>query len=562
MNVMDRSVLDSRSLVMPQTLRKKALGAYYTPLKVTRLLCDWAIRESTDTVLEPCFGGCTFVEASVERLESLGVRDPGANLFGCDIDPNAFRYLHDRVPQVRNRGQFFQADFLCLRRDQIPEGVDAVVGNPPYVSLAKLDSAARHAVGEWEQASGYHVGRRASLWAHFTLHSLGFVKPGGRIAWVLPAALLTSKYSSSARSEICARFDRVAFITIAERLFIEEGTEERTVILLAEGFRAPCPGGAIAHRCLDNVEQLARLVEQWSAFDWRSTHQNQGTGLVPERAPDLLSELGRVFAPSALGDFAEVEIGVVAGDSRFLIKSAQEWVEHGVSESNLQYVVPPSRWIDGLVVRKKDEREHISNGVRCLALNAARAPRQKALVAYLSRYSEEAIKNNATFSKREVWHQFLDDKTPDGFFVFMTHLGPRLVLNGVGANATNALYRVYFKSGCKKHQKLISISLQTTACQVAAELIGNFRGSGALKLEPSDARRLPIFMPKKTPNECDIAFRQMDEMIRRGEPENARALADAFIYGDSPDIKRTLKALKEDLMVARRRRMRSEQEGE
>ena len=71
---------------------KKKLGAFYTPNNLCQILADWAITSSEDKVLEPSFGQCGFLDASRLRLEALGSIDPRKNIYGCDIDPNAFDF--------------------------------------------------------------------------------------------------------------------------------------------------------------------------------------------------------------------------------------------------------------------------------------------------------------------------------------------------------------------------------------------------------------------------------------------------------------------------------------
>jgi hypothetical protein len=73
--------------------RRRRLGLFYTPPTVISILVDWAVRTSAETILEPSFGGCGFLEKSLERLRRLGASPVGAQVFGCDIAPEAFGYL-------------------------------------------------------------------------------------------------------------------------------------------------------------------------------------------------------------------------------------------------------------------------------------------------------------------------------------------------------------------------------------------------------------------------------------------------------------------------------------
>ena len=57
---------------MENSEKRKARGAFFTPPEIARYLCDWAVREPSDTVFEPSCGEASFVLAAGERLRSLG----------------------------------------------------------------------------------------------------------------------------------------------------------------------------------------------------------------------------------------------------------------------------------------------------------------------------------------------------------------------------------------------------------------------------------------------------------------------------------------------------------
>ncbi|SHL98956.1 N-6 DNA Methylase [Hymenobacter psychrotolerans DSM 18569] len=65
---------------------KKQNGIYYTPDLAAQILTRWAIRQPTDIVLEPSFGGCGFLTATRDRLLEIGNKQPQDRLYGCDID--------------------------------------------------------------------------------------------------------------------------------------------------------------------------------------------------------------------------------------------------------------------------------------------------------------------------------------------------------------------------------------------------------------------------------------------------------------------------------------------
>lgn len=539
--------------------RKRELGAFYTPSEITEVLCDWAIQNSSDVVLEPSFGGCTFLDASVRRLHELGEAN-AKNLFGCDIDPGAFEYLRQRVKGVSPEN-FYLGDFLSWTPSGIPGAlVDVVIGNPPYVRYSNLAVEQRSAVDHWAKANGEPPSRRASLWLYFTIHALSYLRKGGRMAWVLPISFMTAHYASSLRQTIFDSFRKVAVVTLTERVFVNEGTEERTLIVLAEGYGEANDGNPNTISCLESIDELKNFVSRWQTVGTMEIDGAASHGMVPGPAGHLLTILELEQGVKRVGELADVQIGVVSGNSKFFVKNTEEWKAAGVSKAHLRYIVPRSRWLDGLTLGEADKKLHECSGVPCLALDSPSNPRAKALLRYLKTYEKAAIATNATFSKRPEWYRFLDDKVPDALFVFMTHLGPRLVINSAKANTTNSLYRIYLNPGQKRQVKLLAISLQTTFTQLAAERLGRILGSGGLKLEPSEVKRLPVLLPEKSNDEVREAFVAIDKLVRQGEGQAARKLADAFIFSSEEKFKEALPLLEASLETARRRRIRSRQE--
>jgi hypothetical protein len=47
--------------------RQKHFGAFYNPETMAAALVNWAVRSSTDTVLDPSFGGLVFLQLRAAR---------------------------------------------------------------------------------------------------------------------------------------------------------------------------------------------------------------------------------------------------------------------------------------------------------------------------------------------------------------------------------------------------------------------------------------------------------------------------------------------------------------
>jgi hypothetical protein len=538
---------------------RRKIGAFYTPLNVAEILCKWAVRTPRDMVLEPCFGGCTFLEALRTRLQNAGQPRPSENIYGCDNDPLAFSFLEGIEDISDHREKFILMDFLSVTEVEIAARFDAVVGNPPYIRHSKFGSHQKEAIAAWSKRLNIQVDGRSSLWAYFILHALNFLKPNGRVAWVLPLSFLTSAYAANVRKVLAKCFEKVVAITLTERLFIGEGTEEATVVLLAEGFSTAHVEVPIYSYCVDTVSEMEALILDLTAtMKTGLTIEQHGTGMIPANAIETFKTLMPEHA-SILADWASIQIGLVTGDVPFFVKTKTAWERLNIDSKHLRYIAPKTKWLQGVNLANADALRHVENDVPCLALDCPNEPSSLALKKYLASYGVSDIQSNSTFRKRDKWHYFFDEKIPDAFIAFMTHFGPRFIVNDAQANCTNSLYRVFLKNNAGVTQcRLIAISLNSTYTQFSAELLGQGRGAGALKLDPSHCASLKLILPSdKSVDEIDETFHSIDQLLRENKAELARNLADRFIFGCDADVHRSLSILEHGLTVGRTRRMQT-----
>ena len=67
----------------PIDVYDKLRGGYYTPKTIAKYIAEWAVRSSTDTVLEPSCGDGCFLDVACARLSELG----------CPAESCLLRYL-------------------------------------------------------------------------------------------------------------------------------------------------------------------------------------------------------------------------------------------------------------------------------------------------------------------------------------------------------------------------------------------------------------------------------------------------------------------------------------
>jgi adenine-specific DNA-methyltransferase len=434
-------------------LSARERGAYFTPQALAETLCAWAVRPG-DRVLDPACGDGVFLRAA---------RDRGARAAGYDIDPASARAAGAEC-----------ADFF----DRPGGSYDAVVGNPPYVHFSRANSfrKARAAAARL----GVSFGAGASSWAPFLVAAAGAVKPGGRLAMVVPREALFVNYAHALFAHLRRAFPRLEIVCVRDFLF--PGALEKVAILLGgpgSGFRIREVGGA------------ADLTPEF--FDRAGdSEESLGWSRVPARDRDLARRAMDRLIP--LSEIADVSVGIVTGDKDyFLVKSLPS-----------RAVVASPTWLKGATLESADLRGR----PRLLDVPAEYAGGNGRIDAYLAAGLRKGVHRRYKCAERACWWRPRIGPAPDAFLTYLNDRLPRLALNRARALCTNNLHRVIFRD------PVAVGAFYNAATLLSIELGGRVLGDGALKLEPGDASRILLPRGAKDPLDAvDRALRSGDETL-------------------------------------------------
>lgn len=540
---------------------RRKIGAFYTPEPLSQILSDWAIRSSLDLVLEPSFGGCGFLQCAQTRLSALGCGQPRKQIYGCDIDPVAFDYLADVFQAPVDLSRFSQTDFLEVSPGgEWPESFSVVLANPPYIPYQELGTERRQTLSSTKWPIDGVAGR-ASLWAYFLTHSLSFLAKDGRMAWVLPGAFLQADYAKPIRTFLAGAFSRAAAIVIRERIFLDVGADEETVILLADGYQAPA-SGHIELGQVETLDALRQLMADWDDGKWSGKKSNLRPAALnlSEGESDILARMEGLPDCKLLGDVASVQIGLVTGANEFFVLGDEGREEAGLRKEDCTPILAKFIAAPGAVFSVTDHLSFLAEGGRGYLVDSDGQCGNVRVQAYLETFSLKRRTETSTFKKRKIWSKPDDGRVPDAFFPVMHHWGPRLVLNPYGFTNTNTIHRVYFSETVDDvSRKLIAISLLTSFSQLSAELVGRRYGSGVLKHEPREAEKIRVLLPKLGPVAIEKAFNAVDRDLRSGNRDSAMRRADKLIFAaikldDREAVSTTLSGALEHIRQNRRPR--------
>lgn len=494
---------------------QRLLGAYYTPDKIAAVLAEWAILNPNGNVLDPSFGGCSFMQASASILKRLGCLDPGRLVYGVDVDASCNRYVRKHSDLIENNVVF--RDFLALRPRDLPGApFHAIVGNPPYVRHHWMKGDAKVNARSTLELAQARVPATASSWAYFVVHALQFLADGGRLALVLPEAVLQADYAKSVRTLLAQRFERTQLIQLRERVFAD--TEEPVVIVLGEG-RGP---GELEVKSVADVSELARVIEGAETPRHLITTSN---GRTLERAAfEVLSTAIMTKCIRHFGQLAQIRIGFVTGANRYFIRSASDLDELGHPDEARLPVVTRTSWLDGLTFSADDHAVRAAADSRAFLVHPM--DDTSALSGWLAQGEAEAVNTRHKCGDRDPWYQVrLVDRPPDAFASSTRQGLPRLAVNIASYHCSNTLHMVHWADDLKVDVRSILVAYHTSLSGLWAELNGRRYGGGVLKLDPGVLKRMPIPMV----DDAAGAFEEMDRLLRAGDEGKARDLADQVV---------------------------------
>ncbi|MGH6689502.1 MAG: N-6 DNA methylase [Gammaproteobacteria bacterium] len=531
--------------------RRRLNGAYYTTEEIADIVAGWALAGRAAHVLDPSFGGCSFLRVALRRLRASGMRTPGHVVFGVDRDPDTACYAAELVASGVPRSNLRIADFFSVRADGFPQKFGAVVGNPPYVRHHLLSPEAVECGQQAAAAVGVSLSRRADLWAYFVAHSLSFIQAGGRLAFLLPGALLHADYAAPILEKLERISSEFRLVQVRERLFSD--TSERTVLLLATGvWNGSC--AAVLHEVQD-AAALAALLDslQRAPNPLPSSAEGRRGALtgpdVDSRVRALYSEVSASSEVRVLGDVATIRLGVVTGANRFFVRRSHEiesLLQPGVAGVP---VVSRASWLAYPSWRAADHAQVSTAGRACKLLSIRADARlrdpllQEVLTAEALGYDERSH-----CRKRQVWYALTDLDVSGVLLPYMGAQPPRLVMNFARATSTNAVHRLDWRR--PGEAKRAVAGSWTSIFGLGVEQLGRSYGGGVLKLELGDATRVPVPLAASVDD-----FEEVDRVARNAGRHKATEVADQLILqerlGLAPKDVRLLRGAVVDLGLRR-----------
>lgn len=500
-----------KSLPTSQKLR----GGYYTPREITEFITEWAIRSPNDKILEPGCGDGNFLVDIVRRLAKLGKsRELIDNqITGIELLESEALKATERVRALGVKGNAIQVmDFIeySLSAFKNDTKFNVVIGNPPFIRYQNFDKIQQKYANEIANKAKLHHSKLTNAWVYFVIGSTLLLSDHGRLGMVIPAELLQVGYASELRKFLIDNYSRILMVTF-KKLVIQE-VQEEVVILLCEKNGNERIGMRTLE--LEDASQLRSIGEKDIAtielkpIDHTSDKWTQYFLDVEEIM--LLRRISKDPTFKRMGEFLEVDVGIVTGQNDFFIVNRQEVNELGLGK----YVTPMltrTFQTKGAKFSKEEWKKNVNSNSPTYLLDLRKyqaKPLPSELAHYIKSGEDRNLHTGYKCRIRDPWWVVPSIWIPDAFLVRQVHEFPRLILNETNASCTDTIHRVKNK-GYFDLKQLIPVFYNSLTF-AHSEIVGRSYGGGVLELEPREAENL--ILPFNEGAELNLD--KIDKLIR------------------------------------------------
>ena len=313
---------------------QKLRGGYYTPTDLAVFLARWIKEIHPKRVLEPSCGDGTFFSA----LAEAGGFSKAA-VTGFELNEYEAAKSKDRAQQVGlKRATIHSGDFLGWALTHMGDEsmrFDAVVGNPPFIRYQYLPPAFQTIAEEIFEELKLPFTKHTNAWVPFILASISLLRPGGRLAMVVPAEIIHVMHAQSLRSHLGRECRRLVVVDPEEIWFPE--TLQGAVLLLAEkrtGTTEKLQGLGIypvRGRSFLNLNPTD-VFNAPQAINGKTVAGKWTRAILDSDTRALFDEISNHREVHRFKDVAQVDVGIVTGANKYFLVTNEVVDRYKLSE--------------------------------------------------------------------------------------------------------------------------------------------------------------------------------------------------------------------------------------
>jgi hypothetical protein len=498
-----------------RTVSNRQTGSFYTTGIIAEYMSNWAIRNASDVLLEPSFGDGIFIDKAAERFYEIGNKSP--EIYAVELQETTYSAYISKtnIPLKASLN-----DFLAY---ELSTGVDAVIGNPPYVSLKNLEDNYKENAVKIVKSHKMNISMNGSLWFPFVIHATALLKPGGRLAFVMPYEVAYVRYAFKLWEFLGNNYSGITLVRLYEDFFPDVDVE--TILLFVEG-----KGGrtdSVEYCVYDTISDLhsssPQICKQILISDIVNNRKPFTSALLNSDQESVLTTLRQTGDVEPIINSIKSKIGYVCADKAFF---------HPTEETRRKFELPASSFIPTIV----NSRE-INGGTGIglsVGLGECRsllyAPIDKTLVddAYIDYGERIGVSNRYKCRQRNPWYITPYIEYPD---IILSVFGDvlKMIINEGRYAISNSLLGGSLSAGTSP--KGIICRWYNSLTLLSVEMNVHSLGGGSLVLIPGEADSLEIV--KSLPDDkVDTIYEELNRCVLSDGTEAAYRLGDKLVLSD------------------------------
>ena len=487
---------------------QKLRGGYYTPDDLAEFLVRWIAARQPETILEPGCGDGVFLEKLALYLEN-------STVYGFEIDSDEANKALYRAQTVNLTNiTIYENDFLGWAAEAIENDshrFDAVVGNPPFIRYQYLPSVFQSRAERIFKDLNCKFTKHTNAWVPFILASFALLRPGGRLAMVVPAEIIHVLHARSLR-EYIGEYARKIILVDPEELWFSN-TLQGAVLLLAEKksdkYERAEGVGIYPVRGREFVKRDPEVIfDVPHSINGKTIEGKWTRALLEPSTRSLIDGLATLKSIRRFAEIASVDVGIVTGANKFFLVTDETVQRFGLSRWS-HPMFGRSQHCPGVIY---NQMQHTANAEKGYPTNFIwfkdnMVENSPAAKAYILHGEQNNLNQRYKCRVRKPWYSVPSVYSTRIGMLKRAHHIPRLILNELNAYTTDTAYRISVKVGTAR-QLVYNFVNPLTA--LSAELEGRHYGGGVLELVPSEIEQLLIPVPSHLKTDLGM----LDKLIR------------------------------------------------
>lgn len=504
---------------------RRELGQFATPNRISLLLAEWAVSEDSDTVLDPGVGAGMLSSAVIREKAEMRDSTPIQDINAIDIDGLSVSMAAVSLKSIDGAGspELNIVDFLDLKayewtsggRDQ-SDPVDAVVSNPPYSRSQLLTEDEKDAVNtQISREAGIDLHGKSPLYVYFLIHATQFVKPGGKLGFVIPSGFMQTDFGVGFKQYLKEEFQIEAVVNLDDQEGTFEGVKT-TVSLLFLTKEAPEQNHDVTFINLPewpDYESLSELLDE----DFEDSDGPDGYRVdIAQRLLPPEEKWLHYFAPtdteeitgvSEFSDIATIKRGIATGNNQIFCLTKDDIENHELPKKYLWPIIRTAKDIPGYEITAEDWFSWHSEGrdvwlLYCYDNDGEKVLDPEGVTAYLDYSHYKYDTDRKLLDQRNPWH-CVDERKPAPILAkYMSRTGSQFIHNKAGVRTLNNMHNIVpdFKENEDQVKALLAYLNSNIVKQEISKVSRSY--SGLEKIELGALKSSPVIDPRELATEA------------------------------------------------------------